>query len=67
MLQLKDDKVPIDYTMPVNWDQFTDNQYTPLMKILLFYFVHPDMILIKIFTLMLLNQGNLKICQLIYK
>ena len=44
MLKLKDDKVPIDYTMPINWTQFTDNQYTPLMKILLFYFDHPDMI-----------------------
>ena len=44
MLQLTDDKVPIDYTMPINWTQFTDNQYTPLMKILLFYFDHPDMI-----------------------
>ena len=25
MLQLRDDKVPIDYTMPINWTQFTDN------------------------------------------
>ena len=44
MLKLKDDNAPIDYTMPINWTQFTDNQYTPLMKILLFYVDHPDMI-----------------------
>ena len=44
MLKLKDDKSPIDYTMPINWTQFTDTQYTPPLKILLFYFDHPDMI-----------------------
>ena len=28
----------------MNWTQFIENSYTPLMKILLFYFDHPEMI-----------------------
>jgi hypothetical protein len=41
---LKDNKTPINYTMPTDWTQFTENCYTPLVKLLLFYFDHPDMI-----------------------
>ena len=30
--------------MPMDWSQFKENAYTPLTKLLLFYFDHPDMI-----------------------
>ena len=44
MLILKDNNIPINYTMQIDWTQFIENQYTPLIKLLLFYFDHPDMI-----------------------
>jgi hypothetical protein len=44
LLILKDNKYPINYTMPIDWTQFIENQYTPLIKLSLFYFDHPDMI-----------------------
>jgi hypothetical protein len=30
--------------MPIDWSQFKENAYTPLTKLLLFYFDHPDII-----------------------
>ena len=30
--------------MPLDWNQFEETTYTPLVKLLLFYFDHPDMI-----------------------
>ena len=30
--------------MPMDWSQFKENAYTPLTKLLLFYFDHPDII-----------------------
>jgi hypothetical protein len=34
----------INYTMPIDWNQFEETTYTPFVKLLLFYFDHPDMI-----------------------
>ena len=44
MLNVKDAKIAIKYTLPMDWTQFRENQYTPLLKLLLFYFDHPKMI-----------------------
>jgi hypothetical protein len=44
MLIIKVPTAPINYTIPLDWTQFTKTQYTPLIKLLLFYFHHPDMI-----------------------
>ena len=44
MLNVKDATIAIKYTLPMDWTQFNENQYTPLLKLLLFYFDHPDMI-----------------------
>ena len=44
MLIIKDPTAPFNYTMAMDWTQFTENQYTPSVKLLLFYFDHPDII-----------------------
>ena len=44
MLIIKDPTTPINYMFPIDWTQFIENQYTPLIKLLLFYFDHPEMI-----------------------
>ena len=44
MLIIKDPTIPINYMFPIDWTQFIENQYTPLIKLLLFYFDHPEMI-----------------------
>ena len=44
MLNVKDATIVMKYTLPMDWTQFNENQYTPLLKLLLFYFDHPDMI-----------------------
>ena len=40
----KNPNVNIKDTMPLDWNQFEETTYTPLVKLLLFYFDHPDMI-----------------------
>ena len=44
LLIQKNPKTTINYRMPLDWNQFEETTYTPLVKLLLFYFDHPDMI-----------------------
>ena len=44
LLKPKNPNATINYTMPLDWNQFEETTYTPLVKLLLFYFDHPDMI-----------------------
>ena len=38
----KNPNVNIKDTMPLDWNQFEETTYTPLVKLLLFYFDRPD-------------------------
>ena len=44
LLTQKNPKTTINYRMPLDWNQFEETTYTPLVKLLPFYFDHPDMI-----------------------
>jgi hypothetical protein len=60
LLIQKNPKTTINYMIPLDWNQFEETTYTPLVKLLLFYFDHPDMIRIcRIYLLPKIHKGPL--------